>query len=158
MSDVESGAWVAPGARVVGDVTLEPDCSIWYNAVIRADEAPVTIGARTNVQDNAVVHVSAGHPVVLGEGVTVGHGAIVHGCTVGDNSLIGMGSIILDGARIGRDCIIGAGSLVTQDTVIPDGHMAFGSPAKVVRALRDDEVEANRANAASYVELSHRMR
>ena len=157
MPAIEPTAWIAPGAHVLGDVTMGPGCSIWYNAVIRADEAPVTIGANTNVQDCAVIHVSRDCPVTLGEGVTIGHGAIVHGCTVGDNSLIGMGAIVLDGAVIGRDCIVGAGSLVTQGTHIPDGTVAFGSPAKVIRHMRDADVAANQANAAEYVRLASKM-
>ena len=157
MPAIEPTAWIAPGAHVLGDVTMGPGCSIWYNAVIRADEAPVTIGANTNVQDCAVIHVSRDCPVTLGEGVTIGHGAIVHGCTVGDNSLVGMGAIVLDGAVIGRDCIVGAGSLVTQGTHIPDGTVAFGSPAKVIRHMRDADIAANQANAAEYVRLASKM-
>ena len=157
MPAIEPTAWIAPGAHVLGDVTMGPGCSIWYNAVIRADEAPVTIGANTNVQDCAVIHVSRDCPVTLGEGVTIGHGAIVHGCTVGDNSLVGMGAIVLDGAVIGRDCIVGAGSLVTQGTHIPDGSVAFGSPAKVIRHMRDADIAANQANAAEYVRQASKM-
>lgn len=148
---------IAPGAHVVGDATLGEHCTVWYNAVIRADEAPVTIGAKTNVQDCAVVHVSTGHPVSIGDGVTIGHGAIVHGCTVGSNSLIGMGAIVLDGAEIGSNCIIGAGALVTQGTRIPDGHMAFGSPARVIRPLTEEEIRKNRENAQEYVRLAETL-
>lgn len=147
----ERNSFVAPGAVVVGDVSLGSDCSVWYGAVLRGDEAPITVGARTNVQDNAVIHVSAGHPTVLGEGVTVGHGAIVHGCSVGDNTLVGMGSIILDGAQVGRDCIVGAGALVTQNKVIPDGCVVLGSPARVVRRATERDCETNRKNADVYV-------
>lgn len=148
---------IAPGAHVVGDATLGEQCSVWYNAVIRADEAAITIGTETNVQDGAVIHVSAGHPVLIGDGVTIGHGAIVHGCTVGSNSLIGMGAIILDGAEVGSNCIVGAGALVTQGTHVPDGYMAFGSPARVVRPLTKQEVERNRANAREYVRLAETL-
>ncbi|MBQ9006775.1 MAG: gamma carbonic anhydrase family protein [Atopobiaceae bacterium] len=148
---------VAPGAHVIGDATLGEHCTVWYNAVIRADEAPVTIGAKTNVQDCAVVHVSTGHPVSIGDGVTIGHGAIVHGCTMGSNSLIGMGAIVLDGAEIGGNCIIGAGALVTQGTRIPDGHMAFGSPARVIRPLTEEEIRKNRENAQEYVRLAETL-
>ena len=151
MPQIHDTCWLAPGAQVVGEATLGPECSVWYNAVIRADDGPITIGPRTNVQDCAVIHVSRDHPTVLGEGVTVGHGAIVHGCTIGANTLIGMGAVVLDGAVVGRDCIIGAGSLVTQGTVIPDGTLAFGSPARLVRALDQDATEANRAAADAYV-------
>lgn len=148
---------VAPGAHVIGDATLGANCSVWYNAVIRADEAPITIGANTNVQDCAVVHVSTGHPTSIGEGVTIGHGAIVHGCTVGANTLIGMGAIVLDDAEIGRDCIIGAGALVTKGMRIPDGSLAFGNPARIIRSLTEEEIEANRANAAEYVRLAQSL-
>ena len=147
-------SYIAPSAVVCGEVTLGPQCSVWHGAVIRGDEAPITLGAQTNVQDNAVLHVSAQHPVVLGAGVTVGHGAIVHGCTVGDNTLVGMGSIILDGAVVGSDCIIGAGALVTRGTRIPDGSVAFGSPARVVKPMTEANIAANRQNALEYVRLA----
>lgn len=154
MPTIDPTARIAPGAHVLGDATLGPGVSVWYNAVVRADEAPVTIGANTNIQDCAVIHVGRDAPAVVGEGVTIGHGAIVHGCTIGDNSLIGMGAIVLDGAVVGRDCIVGAGALVTQGMRIPDGTVAFGSPAKVVRHMREQDVEANRANAEEYVRLA----
>ena len=118
-----------PGARVNGDVTMGPGCSVWFNAVIRGDEAPITIGENTNIQDNATLH----------------------SCTVGDNCLIGMGSIVLDDAVIGRNCIVGAGALVTKNTVVPDGSMVLGSPAKVRRALTEEEIDGIRQNALSYV-------
>lgn len=140
-----------PGARVNGGVTMGPGCSVWFNAVIRGDEAPITIGENTNIQDNATLHTSYGHPMKVGSGVTVGHNAILHSCTVGDNCLIGMGSIVLDDAVIGRDCVVGAGALVTKRTVIPDGSMVLGSPAKVKRALTPEEIEGIRQNALSYV-------
>ena len=139
------------GARVSGNVTMGKGCSVWYNAVIRGDEQYITVGENTNIQDNAVLHTSHRAPLIVGSGVTVGHSAILHSCTVGDNTLIGMGAIVLDCAEIGRDCIIGAGALVTGGTVVPDGHMVLGSPAKVVRALRPEEIEGNRANAEIYV-------
>ena len=139
-----------PGARVSGAVTMGKGCSVWYNAVIRGDEEPITVGENTNVQDNAVLHTTDGAPLVVGSGVTVGHSAILHSCTVGDNTLIGMGAIVLDGAVVGRNCLVGAGALVTGGTVIPDGSMAFGSPAKVIRPLRPEEIEHNRINAQAY--------
>ena len=154
MPQIHPTARIAPGAHVLGETTLGPRCSVWYNAVIRADEAPIIIGEETNVQDCAVIHVSAEHPTIIGRGVTIGHGAIVHGCTVGDNALVGMGAIILDGAEVGQDCVIGAGALVTQGARIPRGSLAFGSPARVVRSLSNEEIEQNRANAAEYVRLA----
>lgn len=151
----QQGVYVAPSAVVEGDVRLGEGCSVWHGAVLRGDEAPITIGARTNIQDNAVVHVSSRFPTVLGEGVTVGHGAIVHGCTVGDNTLIGMGSIVLDGAIIGENCIIGAGALVTQGMVVRSGSIVYGSPAHFARSMMDADVTANRDNAQTYVRLAH---
>lgn len=146
--------FVAPTAVVTGEATLSEGCSIWHGAVLRADEDAIVLGPRTNVQDNAVIHVSAGHPTILGEGVTVGHGAIVHGCTVGDNTLIGMGSIILDGARIGSNCIVGAGALVKKGDVIPDGLVVLGIPARTARKMTEDDIAANHRNAEIYVNLA----
>ena len=151
MPSIDPTAHIAPGAHVLGNATIGPHCSIWYNAVIRADEESIAIGPNTNVQDCAVIHVSTTHPVSIGEGVTIGHGAIVHGCTVGANTLIGMGAIVLDGAEVGRDCIIGAGALVTQGTHIPAGSMAYGNPARVIRNLTAREIEANRTSAQEYI-------
>jgi len=148
---------VAPTAVVVGDVSLGNGCSIWHGAVVRGDSAPIVIGSGTNIQDNAVVHVSTDHPATLGVGVTVGHGAIVHGCTVGDNSLIGMGAIVLDGARIGCNCIVGAGALVTEGKLVPDGTVFVGTPARMARHLCEDDVAHNRANATHYVEQARAM-
>lgn len=140
-----------PGARVSGDVTMGSGCSVWYNAVIRGDEAPIIIGEDTNIQDNCTLHTSYGHPLQVGSGVTVGHNAILHSCTVGNNCLIGMGAIVLDDAVIGQNCIVGAGALVTKGTVVPDGFMVLGSPAKVKRALTTEEIEGIRQNALAYV-------
>jgi carbonic anhydrase/acetyltransferase-like protein (isoleucine patch superfamily) len=143
--------YVAEGAVIKGNITIGEDSGIWYNATIRGDSNPIAIGSRTNVQDNAVVHVSSGYPVSIGNDVTIGHGAIVHGCTVGSNTLIGMGAIILNGAVIGDNCIIGAGALVTQNTHIPDGSLAFGNPAKVIRSLTPEEIRETGNNAQRYV-------
>lgn len=147
-----------PGARVSGEVTIGRGSSVWYNAVIRGDESAITVGEDTNIQDNAVLHTSHDLPLVVGSGVTIGHSAILHSCTVGDNTLIGMGAIVLDGASVGRDCIVGAGSLVTGGTVIPDGSMAFGSPARVVRPLREEEIARNRHDAQAYADRKERYR
>ena len=141
---------IMDGAVVCGDVTLGKGSSVWFNAVIRGDEDRITVGEKTNIQECAVIHVDPGAPVRIGNGVTVGHGAILHGCSIGDNSLIGMGAVVLNGARIGKDCIVGAGALVTSGTVIPDGWMAFGNPAKPVRRMRPEEVESNKESAAEY--------
>lgn len=147
-----SAAFVAPDADLYGDVTAGEDTSFWFHAVVRADDASVVIGRGSNIQDNAVVHVDEGFPVHIGEDVTVGHGAIVHGCTIGDRTLIGMGSVILNGAVIGSDCVIGAGALVTGKSVIPDGSMVLGSPAVVRRPVTEEEKAASLKNARHYVE------
>lgn len=144
--------FIAPGAVCMGDVALGAGCSIWYHATVRADRAPISIGNGSNIQDNCVIHVDEGFPVTIGNYVTVGHGAILHGCQVGDGSLIGMGAIILNGAKIGRNCIVAAGALVTQNTEIPDGMLAMGSPAKVIRKLTEEEIASNRKNAEEYIE------
>ena len=132
-------AYIAAGAVVRGNVTLGDDVGIWYNAVLRADLNTITVGDRSNIQDNCVVHPGGNAPVVIGNNVTVGHAAIIHGCTIGDNTMIGMGSIIMNGAVIGEHCLIGAGSLVTTGTVIPEGSVAFGRPARVIRPVTEKE-------------------
>lgn len=147
---ISSSAFVADNATVRGDVTLGERSSVFFGAVLRGDRAPITIGSGTNIQDNCVVHVDYDYPVVVGQNVTVGHGAILHGCTVGDNTLIGMGAIVLNGAVIGENSIVGAGALVTKNTVVPPGSLILGSPAKVKRALTEEEIEHNRASAAEY--------
>ena len=144
--------FIAHGAVVLGDVQLGENVGIWYNATVRGDREPIRIGRGSNIQDNCVVHVDAGYPVSVGENVTVGHGAILHGCTVEDNSLIGMGAILLNGCHIGKNCIVAAGALVTQGTVVPDGSLVLGNPAKVKRAVTEEEIAANKNNAALYVE------
>lgn len=150
-SNEERGIFIAPGAQVVGDVTLADDVSVWHNAVIRGDEGAISVGRGSCVQDCSVLHART----VVGEDVTIGHAAIVHGCTVGDRTLIGMGTTILTGARIGHDCLIGAGSLVTGKMDIPPRSLVMGSPARVVRELTDEEVASNLHNAHEYVELAH---
>ena len=144
-------AFVAPNATVLGDVTLGANSSVLYGAVLRADVNSIDIGMGSNIQDGCIIHVDPPYPVVIGNGCTVGHGAILHGCAVGDNSLIGMGAIVLNGAQIGKNCIIGAGALVTQNTVIPDGSLVIGSPAKVKRSLTPEEIEGNRQTAENYI-------
>ena len=148
---------ILPGAAVVGDVTFGPDCSVWFNAVLRGDGKPITLGAGVNIQDNAVLHSDV-YPTVLGDYVTVGHGAIVHGCTVGDNTVVGMGAILLNGARVGKNCIVGAGAVVTGKTDAPDGSMLLGNPARVVRLLTPEELSGLRKSAEHYVELKEAYR
>ena len=146
--------YIAEGAVVKGQVSLGDGASVWYNATVRGDSEPIEIGKNSNIQDNAEVQVDLSHKVVIWDNVTIGHSAIIHGCTIGDNTLIGMGAIILNGADIGRNCIIGAGALVTQGTKIPDGSLAFGNPAKIRRILTEDEIADNQKNAMHYVEIA----
>lgn len=143
-------AFVAENATVRGHVSAGKGSSIYFGAVIRSETEKITIGENTNIQDNCVLHTDAGFPISIGRGCTIGHAAILHGCTVGENTLIGMGAIVLNGAKIGRNCIIGAGALVPQGMEIPDGSLAFGSPAKVRRALTEEEIASNRAAAEFY--------
>ena len=147
-----SNVFIAPGAIVLGNVTLGEGANIWYHATIRGDKAPIVIGKGSNVQDNAVVHVDTKHPVIIGENVTIGHSAIIHGCEIGDNSLIGMGAIIMNGACIGKNCIVAAGALVTQNTQIPDNSLVLGNPAKIKREVTEEEIAASIRNAEAYVE------
>ncbi|MCC6095784.1 MAG: gamma carbonic anhydrase family protein, partial [Eubacterium sp.] len=135
MRKIDSSVFQAEGSRIIGDVTIGNASSVWYNAVIRGLPSQITIGARTNVQDNVVIHGDPEDPVQIGDDVTIGHGAIVHGCTIHNNSLIGMGAIILNGAVIGSNCIVGAGSLVTQNRTIPNNTLVYGNPARVIRNL-----------------------
>lgn len=152
MISIDKTVFIADGARVLGDVEIGKNSSVWFNAVIRGDSNKIRIGNRSNIQDNAVIHTSKDFGVVIGDNVTVGHGAIVHGCTIGNNVMIGMGAIVLNGAIIEENCIIGAGALVTQGKVIPAGSLVFGNPAKIVRSLTDQEIRSITDNAASYVE------
>ena len=145
---------ICEGAAVVGDVTLGKGVSVWYNAAIRGDQGPIVIGEDTNIQECAVLHETS----TIGKGCTIGHGAVVHGCTVGDNVLIGMGAVVLNGARIGDDCIVGAGALVTGKMDAPAGSMILGSPAKVVRPLTKAEIEGNRQSAKGYLHAAELYR
>ena len=149
-------SWVAPNAVLVGKVRLQADASIWFNAVLRGDNELIDIGEHSNVQDGAVMHTDMGFPLTLGKGVTVGHNAMLHGCSVGDYSLIGINAVILNGARIGRNCIIGANALIAEGKVIPDGSLVMGSPGKVVRELSDQQKKLLEASAAHYVHNAQR--
>ena len=149
--DIEQAAFVAENAAVTGDVTLGKDSSVWFSAVIRGDGPHIGIGEESNIQDCCVLHADEGFPLTVGKGVTVGHGAILHGCVIGDGSLIGMGAIVLNGAKIGNDCIVGAGALVTGGKVFEDGSLILGSPAKTVRKLTEEDLTGNRSSAAHYV-------
>ncbi len=150
---IDATAYIQASAQIIGDVEIGAQSSVWFNVVIRADVYPIRIGARTNIQDNSTIHVTGGRwATMIGTGVTVGHGVILHGCHIADRCLIGIGAIVLDGVEIESDCLVAAGSLVAPGTRIPMGHLAKGSPAKVARALRPDELAHLKQSAANYVE------
>lgn len=150
------GAWVADSAQVIGKVALGRSASIWFGAVVRGDNEPIRIGAGSNIQDLSVLHSDLSIPLTIGENVTVGHHVVLHGCTIGDNTLVGMGAVVLNNARIGRNSIVGAGSLVTEGKEFPDNSLIVGSPAKVVRTLDDAAVEKLRQSAGHYVDNARR--
>jgi carbonic anhydrase/acetyltransferase-like protein (isoleucine patch superfamily) len=147
----EGSYWVAPDAHVIGRVELGEDVGVWFGAVLRGDNEPIRIGARTNIQEGVVIHVDPGFPVAIGQGCTIGHHAIVHGCTIGDNSLIGMGATVLNGAVIGNNCLVGANALVTEGKVFPDNSLIVGAPAKTIRLLDDAAVAGLKKSANGYV-------
>ena len=147
--------FIAHDADVLDNVVLGDNVSVWYHAVIRGDRSIIEIGDNSNVQDNAVVHVEAEYPVKVGEYVTIGHNAIVHGCEIGDNTLIGMGAIVMNGAKVGKNCIIGAGALVTENKVIPDGSLVVGVPGKIIGQVSEEQIASNKENAMHYVEEGH---
>ena len=155
---VAASAWIADSAQVMGSVELAEDTSVWFGTVIRGDTDHIRIGRGTNIQDGSVLHADHGKPLTIGAGVTVGHQVMLHGCTIGDDSLIGIGAVVLNGARIGRNCLVGARALVTEGKEFPDGSMILGSPAKVVRPLREDEIAGLRRSAQSYVDNARRFR
>jgi carbonic anhydrase/acetyltransferase-like protein (isoleucine patch superfamily) len=149
--------WIAPSAVLVGDIVVGAEAGIWFGVVARGDIERITIGARTNVQENCVLHTDSGYPLDIGDNCTIGHGAIVHGCTIGDNTLIGMGATVLNGARIGRNCLIGANTLITEGKEIPDNSMVVGAPGKVVRTIDAEGVKALAASAERYVRNARRF-
>jgi carbonic anhydrase/acetyltransferase-like protein (isoleucine patch superfamily) len=150
--------WIAPDATIIGKVRIGSNVGVWFGSVIRGDNEPIVIGADTNVQEHSVMHTDPGCPLTIGAGCTIGHRAILHGCTIGDNSLIGMGAIVLNGAVIGRNCLVGAGALVTEGKMFPDNSLIVGSPAKVVRTLDEEAIEGLRRSAAHYVENARRFK
>ncbi len=155
---IHDSAWVADSAQVMGRVELGEDASVWFGVVIRGDTELIQIGKGTNIQDACVLHADFGKPLAIGDNVTVGHRVMLHGCTIGDNSLIGIGAVVLNGARIGKGCLVGAGSLVTEGKEFPDGSMILGSPAKVVRMLTPEQQEGLRMSAVNYVLNARRFR
>jgi carbonic anhydrase/acetyltransferase-like protein (isoleucine patch superfamily) len=150
--DAEGPHWIAPSAVLIGKVHLHRDSSVWYGAVLRGDNEPITLGPGSNIQENCVLHTDPGHPLVIGRSCTIGHLAMLHGCTIGDGSLIGIGAVVLNGARIGQNCLIGAKALVTEGREIPDGSMVLGAPGKVVRPLTEAEIANLHGAAQRYVE------
>ena len=152
------GAWVADSAQVIGNVELGEGASVWFGAILRGDTEPLRIGKGSNVQDGSVVHADVGCPVTVGENVTVGHQVTLHGCTIGDGSLIGIQAVVLNGAKIGRNCLVGAGALVTEGKEFPDGSLIVGSPAKVVKQLTPQQLERLAESARHYVRNAERFR
>ncbi|MGU3577186.1 gamma carbonic anhydrase family protein [Brucellaceae bacterium C25G] len=152
--DVKSN-WIAPDATAVGKVHLGKNVSLWFGVVLRGDNDPITIGANTNVQEHCVMHTDYGFPLNIGEGCTIGHRAMLHGCTIGENTLIGIGAIILNGAKIGKNSLVGAGALVTEGKEFPDNSLIVGSPARVIRQLDDAAIARLKDSALMYVEKSH---
>ena len=151
-------AWVADNARIMGNVTLAEDTSVWFGAVLRGDTSTITVGKGSNIQDNSVLHADIGMPLVIGEGVTVGHQVMLHGCSIGNNSLIGIGAIVLNGVKIGNNCLVGAGALVTEGKEFADGSMIIGSPAKAVRMLSPEQIEGLKMSARHYVNNANRYK
>jgi len=155
---IDPSAWVADSAQVMGSVHLQAHTSVWFGATLRGDTEPITIGEGSNIQDGSVLHADYGQPLTVGKNVTVGHMVVLHGCTIGDESLIGIGAVVLNGAKIGRHCLVGAGSLVTEGKEFPDGSMIMGSPAKVVRQLSPEQIEGLRESARRYIENAQRYK
>ncbi len=156
--EISANSWVAPNAIIIGKVKLEKNSSIWFNAVLRGDIEKIVIGENSNIQDGSVLHTDPGYPLTVGKGVTVGHMVMLHGCEISDDTLIGIGSTILNKAKIGKNCIIGANTLVTENKVIPDNSLVLGSPGKVIRKVTDDEIKVIRENAKHYVKNSKRYK
>lgn len=155
---IHADTWVAPDANLIGQVVLEEGASVWFGATIRADHEEIRIGAGSNVQENSVMHIDAGYPLTIGTNCTIGHKVMLHGCTIGNNSLIGMGATVLNGAKIGENCLIGAGALITEGKEIPDGSLVMGAPGKVVRQLDETAMRMLMASAAHYQENMRRFR
>lgn len=155
---LHESSWVADSAQVMGNVVLEQDASVWFGATLRGDTETITVGRGSNIQDGSVLHADVGYPLTVGQNVTVGHMVMLHGCTIGDESLVGIGAVVLNGARIGRNCIVAAGALVTEGKSFPDGSMIMGSPAKVVQELGPEQIEGVRRSALHYVENATRYR
>lgn len=155
---LHADTWVAPDANLIGKVVLEAGASVWFGTTIRADHEEIRVGKGSNVQENCVFHIDAGYPLSIGENCTIGHKVMLHGCTIGDNSLIGMGATVLNGAKIGKNCLIGAGALITENKVIPDGSLVMGVPGKVVRELDSEAIQRLTQSAVQYQENMRRFK
>ncbi len=155
---IADDAWIAPGCHLIGDIVLEEKTSVWFGSTLRGDNERITVGAGSNVQENTVMHTDMGSPLIIGPGCTIGHKVMLHGCVIGENTLIGMGATILNGAVIGRNCLIGAGALITENKVIPDGSLVMGAPGKVVRELDAEAIAGLRLSALHYQENAARFR
>lgn len=155
---IANSAWVADSAQVMGNVTLGADSSVWFGAIIRGDMDSITVGAGTNIQDGSVLHADDNMPLTIGENVTVGHQVMLHGCTIGDGSLIGIQAVVLNGAKIGKNCLVGAGALVTEGKEFPDGSMILGSPAKAVRQLSEAQLAGLKMSAQHYIDNARRYK
>jgi len=155
---VAATAWVAENAQVIGNVVLGEHSSVWFGVTVRGDTETIAVGAGSNIQDGSVLHADVGQPLTIGENVTVGHLVMLHGCTIGDETLIGIGAVVLNGAKIGKNCLVGAGSLVTEGKAFPDGSMIMGSPAKVVRQLTPQQIDGLRQSALHYIANAQRYR
>jgi carbonic anhydrase/acetyltransferase-like protein (isoleucine patch superfamily) len=148
----EENNWIAPNAIVIGDVILKKNSSVWFNAVLRGDIESITIGEGSNIQDGSVLHTDPDYPLTIGSGVTVGHMVTLHGCSIADDTLIGIGSTVLNNAKIGKNCIVGAKTLITENKIIPDNSLIIGSPGKIIRQITDDEIKYIKENAKHYIE------
>ncbi|MDR5588377.1 MULTISPECIES: gamma carbonic anhydrase family protein [Clostridium] len=155
--NISEGVYISETSVIIGDVVIKENSNIWFGAVLRGDEQSISIGCETNIQENVVIHGDGENKVTIGNGVTIGHGAIIHGCTIEDNALIGMGAIILNGAKISKNSVVAAGSLVTQNKEFEDGSLILGNPAKVIRRLTQEEIQANKESSLTYVNLAKKM-
>lgn len=155
---IAEDSWIAPDANLIGKIVVEDAASVWFCCTLRGDNEVITVGAGSNVQENCVLHTDMGYPLMIGKGCTIGHKAMLHGCTIGDNSLIGMGATVLNGAKIGKNCLIGAGALITEGKEIPDGSLVMGAPGKVVRQLDEAAIEGLRKSALGYQANMRRFR
>ena len=155
---IDDTAWVADDANLIGKVTLAAKSSVWFGSTLRGDNEMLTLGEGSNIQENSVLHTDMGYPLTIGKNCTIGHKVMLHGCTIGDNTLIGMGAMVMNGAVVGKNCLIGAGALITEGKVIPDGSLVMGAPGKIIRTLTDDAIEGLTRSALSYQKNAERYR